>query len=149
MWQRFTERARKTVFIAHECASARKTFLILPHDLAVGALNAEGSVCKELLERVGLDVDEFLDSISNLISDPGKPGILGQVGLSDVSKEAIAAAKEEAKRLGVNEITSEHLFLGAIRVSLEIQENLKAKGLVVDDLRRKLIELLDETRPRP
>lgn len=149
MWQRFTERARKAVFIAHEQVTKRKTFLVLPHDLAVGALNAEGSVCKELLERAGLDVAEFLHAVSKIPSDPGKPGILGTVGLSDTGKAAIEAAKEEAKRLGVDYISSEHILLGALRVSPEIQEILRTKGLVVDDLRQKLVELLDEPKSIP
>lgn len=149
MWQRFTERARRTVFIAQERASERNSFLVLPHDLAVGALKAEGSVCEKILDRAGLNVTEFLSTVSKIVSEPGKPGISGQAGLSDSSKEAFDAGVQEAKKLGVNEITSEHLFIGALRASPEIQEILKAKGLAVDDLRQKLIELLDEAKPEP
>jgi ATP-dependent Clp protease ATP-binding subunit ClpA len=149
MWHKFTESAKDTVLKAHECASERKSFLVLPHDLAVGAVKAEGSVCKELLERAGMDVTEFLQEVSEVASEPGKPGVFGQVGLSDSSKEAFDAGVQEAKKLGVKEITSEHIFIGALRASPEIQEILKAKGLVVDDLRQKLIELLDEPKPRP
>lgn len=149
MWHRFTERARQTVFAAHELATARNDFLVCPEDLVIGALKADRTACRNMLEKAGIPPDDFIAAVSAIERESGKPGFMGQVGLSDSGKKAVEYGMEESKRLASSELTSEHLFLGAIRVSPEIQEILKEKGLVVNDLRQNLIELLDEPETRP
>lgn len=149
MWHRFTERARQTVFAAHELATARNDYLVGPEDLVIGALRADRTECGKMLQKAGLAEDDFIAAVSAIERESGKPGFMGQVGLSDLGKKAVEYGMEESKRLISNELTPEHLFLGAIRVSPGIQEILKEKGLVVNDLRQKLIEILDEPEIRP
>ncbi|HLJ49971.1 MAG TPA: Clp protease N-terminal domain-containing protein [Bryobacteraceae bacterium] len=113
MFERFTERARRTVFWAHhEATDAGSPFIESEH-LLLGVLRED----EGLQRRLG---PESAESIRAAIGPPQKrqEGLSASTDLplSSASKRALAYSADEAERLKHKWIGCAHLILGLLRV---------------------------------
>ena len=154
MWQRFTERARRTVFFAQEEAGRRGQNFVAPEHLLLGLVREDGTVAAKLLTLQNISLESVREKI-----DPGltqSERRLGQdMQLTPDAKRTIDLAYDEAKQLGNAWIGTEHLLLGLIRQSeTEAGRILAERGAELEKTRELLRQLQandssDEAPPKP
>lgn len=116
MFERYTEKARRTIFFArYEAAQLGSPFIETEH-LLLGLLREEQSNFHAL---IGKTTPDFLRRIREQIEaekvshSPAPTNV--DVPLSNESKRVLAYAAEEAERLQHRHIGTEHLLLGLMR----------------------------------
>ncbi len=138
MWQRFTERARKTVFYAQEEARKLGENYVSTEHLLLGLTREKDSTAARILDRMGLRLERIRAEIERQVTHGD--GRLGEnMQLAPRGKRVIDFAYDEARQLDNNYIGTEHLLLGLIREA----EGL-AGGVLTDlgaDLTRTRLEV--------
>ena len=114
MWQRFTEKARKTVFYAQEEAGLLGENFVSTEHLLLGILRERDCVGVRLIMQTGVSVDRVEAEIRRVLSRGD--GRLGHdMQLTPSGKRVIDLAYDEARKLSDSYIGTEHLVLGMIR----------------------------------
>jgi len=141
MFERFTEKARRTVFFARDEASQLGSQEIPSEHLLLGLLRDDKAVLRHLL----LQID--YESVRNEIVARVQPGDLKlplnvDLPLAEDAKLVLKFAMEEADRLNARHIGTEQLLLGMLRDA----ESPSAKILVrfgadLESLQKKTVEL--------
>src|SRR5438067_5965918 len=114
MSERYTEKARRTVFFARYEASQFGSEFITTEHLLLGILRDDKELVRQVLpkvdfESVRLRVERHAES--SKIKYP----VSVDLPLADDAKRALTYAMEEADRLKSRHIGTEHLLLGLIR----------------------------------
>jgi predicted nucleotide-binding protein len=145
--ERFTQRARRVLSLAHqEVERARKNFIGAEH-LLLGLMEEEGGVAGRVLRELGMTPDrvrEVVKRVSNVSPefDPNR------VELASETQQILEFSVEEARRLGHHYIGTEHILLGLVRVESTAMEVLRRLGVTADQIRRQTRRVLNET-PAP
>jgi len=110
MFERYTEKARRTIFFARYEASRQGSRVIQPHHLLLGLLR-ESEKVRDFLR---VDIAELRGSLSG---DSQNEPIATSVDLplDEQSKHVLAYAAEEADSMNHRQIGPEHLLLGILR----------------------------------
>ena len=125
MWQRFTERARKTVFFAQEEAGKLGENYVSTEHLLLGLIREGDTVAAHVLDRLGVSRGRIRVEIERQAARG--EGRLGQdMQLTPRAKRVIDLAYDEARQLGNNYIGTEHLLLGLLREA----EGMAGKTLI-------------------
>jgi hypothetical protein len=114
MFERYTEKARRTVFFARYEASQFGSEFITTEHLLLGILRDDKELVRQVLpkvdfESVRLRVEKHAES--SKIKYP----VSVDLPLADDAKRALTYGMEEADRLKSRHIGTEHLLLGLIR----------------------------------
>jgi len=125
MWQRFTERARKSVFYAQEEAGKWNQSFVGPEHLLLGLVREDDSFTARILDRIGVSRDQIRSEVQKQLR-PGADDQGKDLMLTPRAKQVIDLAYAEAKRLKNPYIGGEHLLLGLIAE----QEGLAARVLI-------------------
>jgi ATP-dependent Clp protease ATP-binding subunit ClpC len=123
--ERFTQRARRVLSLAHQEAERLHQREIGTEHLLLGLIQEEGGVAGRVLRELGLEEDRVKEMIERIVP----PGRLfpERIQLSLGTEKVIQNAIEEARKLGHQYIGTEHLLLGLVRES---------EGAAADVLRR-------------
>jgi len=123
LFERYTERARRSIFFARYECSQFGSLEITSAELLLGILREDVAVVAQLggfetLTAIRREVEQFA---------PRRPGVSTSVDLplSHELRRALAFAAEEAERLNHRQIDSSHLVLGLLRE----EDSLAAKLL--------------------
>jgi ATP-dependent Clp protease ATP-binding subunit ClpC len=114
MFDRYTEKARRTIFFARYEASQYGASYIETEYLLLGLLHEDRALTHRLLlthesaESIRKRIEEVTISREKVSTSVDMP-------LSNESKRALAYAAEEAERLSHKHIGTEHLLLGLLR----------------------------------
>ncbi len=114
MWQRFTERARNTIFSAQEEAGRLGESFVSSEHLLLGMLQQADSVACRVLERIGVSAEKIRNEIERQVT-PGTGTSKQDMQLTPRAKRVIDLAYDEARYLANNYIGTEHLLIGLIR----------------------------------
>ncbi|MGA1875301.1 MAG: ATP-dependent Clp protease ATP-binding subunit [bacterium] len=129
MFERFTEKARKTIVLAREEAIRLGHAYLGTEHILLGLIKKDDNTAVKILREYNLELDEVRFEVERRITkQTGKPEI-GEIPFTARSKKVLELAIEEAKGMGHNFIGSGHLLLGLIRVN----EGLASS--VLEDLR--------------
>jgi ATP-dependent Clp protease ATP-binding subunit ClpC len=138
MFEKYTEEARRVIFMARYEASQVGSHEITAEHLLLGWMR----------ESVRIGAQNFLspaamDSIRNQIEEQSARGekisTTVDIPLNLESKRALAYAAEESQRLGHQHIGIDHLLLGLLREEKSLAaELLRQHGLTIVSLREKL-----------
>ena len=142
--ERFTQRARRVLSLAHqEAERARNNFIGTEHVL-LGLLDEEGGVAGRVLRELGLTADRVREAIKRISSKPSDfdPN---RVELASDTQHALEYSVEEARRLGHHYIGTEHFLLGLVRVESTAMEVLRRLGVTADQIRRQTRRILNES----
>ncbi|MGD0806419.1 MAG: ATP-dependent Clp protease ATP-binding subunit [Anaerolineales bacterium] len=123
--ERFTQRARRVLSLAHQEAERMHQREIGTEHLLLALLQEEGGVAGRVLRDLGLEEARVKEMIERIIP-PGR-AISDRVQLSPGTEKVIRNAVEEARKLGHQYIGTEHLLLGLV---------LETEGPAADVLRR-------------
>jgi ATP-dependent Clp protease ATP-binding subunit ClpC len=140
MFERYTEKARRTIFFARYEASQAGSTTIESEHLLLGLLRED----QGLTRRVGLG-ENTLHSVRAEIEreKPAREKIETSVELplSDESKRILACAAEESERMADSQIGTEHLLLGILRESNCLAARiLNGHGVQLEEARERLVD---------
>jgi ATP-dependent Clp protease ATP-binding subunit ClpC len=119
MFQRFTDKARRTVVLAQEEARALRHDHIGAEHLLLGLLRESAGVAATVLTSLGINLAEARARVaSRRPAEPQAPGrtpTAGHIPFTPEAKRILELAFREAMQLGHDYIGTEHILLGLVR----------------------------------
>ncbi len=142
--ERFTQRARRVLSLAHQEAERMRHNYIGTEHLLLGLIREEGGVAGRVLRELGLEAERVQEIIERLTGTGQFRG--GKLDLSPGTQQVLEYAVEEARRMGHHYIGTEHLLLGLVRygegVALDV---LRKLGVTPEQIRRQTRRVLQES----
>jgi len=142
--ERFTQRARRVLSLAHQEAERMRQNYIGTEHLLMGLMKEEGGVAGRVLRELGLDATRMEEVIIR-ITGTGQVST-AKLDLSPGVQRALENAVEEARKMGHHYIGTEHLLLGLVQlgegVALDV---LRKMGVSAEQIRRQTRRVLDES----
>jgi ATP-dependent Clp protease ATP-binding subunit ClpC len=144
--ERFTQRARRVLSLAHQEAERARQSSIGTEHLILGLMDEEGGVAGRVMRDLGMTperVREMVERVSGTTTtfDPNR------IELAPETQQVLEYAIEEARRLSHHYIGTEHILLGLIRVEGTGMEVLRRLGITGDQVRRQTRRVLNESSP--
>jgi hypothetical protein len=139
MFERYTEKARRTIFFARYEASEFGSPAIETEHLLLGFLRENKALADRFLPSVAA-VESIRQRVRAVTPVREKISTSVDLPLSDECRRVLAYAAEEAEHLNHQHVGTEHLLLGLLR-----EENclaatvLRERGLRIEPVRRNLI----------
>ncbi|PKL51645.1 MAG: ATP-dependent Clp protease ATP-binding subunit ClpC [Nitrospira bacterium HGW-Nitrospira-1] len=115
MFEKFTERGRKTIIFAKEEAEKRQNDYLGTEHLLLAVLREEDGFPIAILKKMGLTIEDLRMEIERNLPVGMNLLTFGDIPFTPRAKKVLELAVEEARLLGHNYIGSEHLLLGLIR----------------------------------
>jgi ATP-dependent Clp protease ATP-binding subunit ClpC len=141
--ERFTQRARRVLSLAHQEAERMHQNYIGTEHLLLGLMKEEGGVAGRVLRELGLDAMRMEEVIIR-ITGTGQ-ATAAKLDLSPGVQKALENAVEEARKMGHHYIGTEHLLLGLVElgegVALDV---LRKMGVSAEQIRRQTRRVLEE-----
>ena len=142
--ERFTQRARRVLSLAHQEAERAHNNYIGTEHLLLGLMDEEGGVAGRVLRELGMTSDRVREVI-NRVSSSSSAFDANRVELASDTQQVLEHAVEEARRLGHHYIGTEHILLGLVRVEGTAMEVLRRLGVTADQIRRQTRRVLNES----
>src|SRR5512136_2824141 len=108
--ERFTQRARRVLSLAHQEAERMRHNYIGTEHLLLGLIREEGGVAGRVLRALGLDANRVQEMVERLVGTGQFRG--GKLDLSPGTEQVLELAVEEARKISHHYIGTEHLLLG-------------------------------------
>jgi ATP-dependent Clp protease ATP-binding subunit ClpC len=141
--ERFTQRARRVLSLAHQEAERMRQNSIGTEHLLIGLLQEEGGVAGRVLRDLGMELDRVREIIERLSGYGQSSG--GKIDLSAGVQQVLEFAFDEARRMGHQYISTEHLLLGLVRsadgMAMDVLNRL---GVTAEQIRRQVRRVLQE-----
>ena len=142
--ERFTQRARRVLSLAHQEAERMRHNYIGTEHLLLGLIREEGGVAGRVLRELGLDANRVQEIVERLTGPGQYRG--GKLDLSPGTQQVLEYAVEEARRMGHHYIGTEHILLGLVRygegIALDV---LRKLGVTPEQIRRQTRRVLQES----
>ncbi len=151
MFERYTEKARRVIFFARYEASQYGSPYIETEHLLLGLMREDKALANRFLRQQG-SIESIRKEIEARITIRERISTSVEVPLSAECKRILNMAGEEAERLGVKHVGTEHLLLGILREEKCFgAEILMERGLRLSTLREELARTSGEktTAARP
>ena len=143
MMERFTQKARRVLSLAHEEAERMRHNYIGSEHLLLGLIQEEGSVGSRVLHELGLEtarVKEMVERLSGFGQHTS-----GRIELAPGTEKVLQLAIEEARQMDHHYIGTEHLLLGLVSqpegVGVAV---LRRLGITPEQVRRQTQRMLQE-----
>src|SRR5512147_2855957 len=142
--ERFTQRARRVLSLAHQEAEQSRNNNIGTEHLLLGLMDEEGGVAGRVLRDLGMTPDRVREMVQRV---SGTSGIFdpNRIELAPETQQVLEYAIEEARRLGHHYIGTEHILLGLVRIESTGMEVLRRLGVTADQIRRQTRRVLNES----
>ncbi len=146
--ERFTQRARRVLSLAHQEAERMRHNAINTEHLLLGLIEEEGGIAGHALRDLGLETERVQEMVERLapIGREESPAL----ELSTGAQQALEFAIEEARQFGHQFIGTEHLLLGLARstegLALEV---LKKLGISPEQVRRQTRRVMEDSASGP
>ena len=145
MFERFTDRARRVLVLAQEEARLLNHPMIGTDHMLLGLLAEGDGVAFRALSGAGADLGIARQVVKEFRSPTGPHPYAGSPPFTTNAKKALELSLRESLARGHSYIGTEHLLLGLLDVDqVETPALFKALELNTDDLRARVIELIDE-----
>ncbi len=142
--ERFTQRARRVLTLAHQEAERMRHNYIGTEHLLLGLIREEGGVAGRVLRELGLDANRVQEMVEKIVGFGDTQG--GRLDLAEGTQQVLEMAIEEASRMGHHYIGTEHLLLGLVRfgegMALDV---LRRLGVTPEQIRRQTRRVLQES----
>ncbi len=115
MYERFTDRARKTMQLANQAAQGMNHEFIDTGDILIGLCKVTGSKATAILESLGIDTVRIICAVTESLERGPDMVTMGKLPQTPRAKKVIEYAMEESRDLGHNYVGTEHLLLGCLR----------------------------------
>jgi hypothetical protein len=142
MFERFTDRARRTVVLAQEEARLLNHDYIGTEHLLLGLIHAGQGVAAKALESLNVSLRAARSEVEAIIGQ-GQAGPTGHIPFTPRAKKVLELSLREALRLGHNYIGTEHVLLGLIREGEGVGAQVLTKlGATLEKAREEVVGLL-------
>jgi ATP-dependent Clp protease ATP-binding subunit ClpC len=142
--ERFTQRARRVLSLAHQEAERMRQDAIRTEHLLLGLIEEEGGVAGRVLRELGLESERVREMIERLSSHGDQRPV--KIDLSPGVQRVLELAIEEAQRMGHHYIGTEHLLLGLLRSNEGLAGSvLRKMGITSEQVRRQTRRILQES----
>jgi len=142
--ERFTQRARRVLSLAHQEAERMRQNYIGTEHLLLGLIREDGGVAGRVLRELGLESERVQEIVERLTGTGSSPG--GKLDLSPGTQQVLEFAVDEARRLGHHYIGTEHLLLGLVRYGEGVANDVLRKlGVTPEQIRRQTRRVLQES----
>ena len=142
MFERFTERARKVVYLAQQEAARLGHNVVGTEHLLLGLVVEGEGVAAKALEILNISLDRIRQEVERIIGS-GEPNPFGEIPFTPRAKRVLELAIDEGRQMGHNYVGTEHILLGLIRegegVAAQVLKNL---GADLENVRKQVINLL-------
>jgi ATP-dependent Clp protease ATP-binding subunit ClpC len=142
--ERFTQRARRVLSLAHQEAERMHQNYIGSEHLLLGMMKEEGGIAGRVLRELGLDAVRMEEVIIRITGMGSTTAV--KLDLSPGVQRALENAVEEARKMGHHYIGTEHLLLGLVQldegVALDV---LRKMGVSAEQIRRQTRRVLEES----
>jgi len=144
--ERFTQRARRVLSLAHQEAERLHYETIETEHLLIGLILEDNGIAHRVLTELGLEAKR-VQEVVELISGFGKyQG--GKIELSTGVQQVLENALNEARKLGHHYVGTEHLLLGLVQsTDGQAHEVLRKLGVTPEQIRRQTRRVLQENTP--
>src|SRR5512138_2618562 len=142
--ERFTQRARRVLSLAHQEAERMRQNVIGTEHLLLGLIEEEGGVAGRVLRELGLEPDRVREMVERMSGFGQYRG--GKIDLAPGTQQVLEFAIEEARRMGHHYIGTEHLLLGLVRSQEGLaMDVLRKLGVTSEQIRRQTRRILQES----
>ena len=142
--ERFTQRARRVLSLAHQEAERMRHNYIGTEHLLLGLIKEEGGVAGRVLRELGLEAERVQEIVERLVGPGEYRG--GKLDLSPGTQQVLELAVEEARRMGHHYIGTEHILLGLVSHGEGIaMDVLRKLGVSPEQIRRQTRRVLQES----
>jgi ATP-dependent Clp protease ATP-binding subunit ClpB len=126
---RYTQKAQEAVAAAQRAAEQMQSPVLDAEHLLFALVEPDDGVPAETLRRLGVDVPAFRDELAGVL---GKRARIrgGSLSLDSRAKRTLELAEEEARRLGDEYVSTEHLLLGILEVGGEGRQLLERHNAI-------------------
>ncbi|MEO8230001.1 MAG: ATP-dependent chaperone ClpB [Chloroflexota bacterium] len=124
---RFTQKAQETILAAQKLAETLHGPILDAEHLLSALVEPDDGVPAETLRRLGVDLPAFRAELAAILSRRARVEG-GSLTLDPRAKQVIERAEEEARRLGDEYVSTEHLLLGLVEVGGGAQGLLERHG---------------------
>ncbi len=149
MYERFTDRARKTMQLANQEAQRfNHEYIDAEHVLIGLAKEGSGVACSILSKEFKVDVSSFIRKTRDLMTAGPDMVTMGKLPQTVRCKLLISNAIEYAKSMGHNHVGTEHLLLGLLLVGDGIVEAvMRSTGLTLAHCRSRIRDIVPQDAP--
>jgi ATP-dependent Clp protease ATP-binding subunit ClpC len=145
--ERFTQRARRVLSLAHEEAERLHHNYIGTEHLLLGLIREEGGVAGRVLRELGLDPARVKEMVERLTGRGRHTG--GRIELAPATEKVLQDAIDQARGMGHHYIGTEHILLGLVNQSEGVGlDVLKHLGITPEQVRRQTKRILQESPTR-
>ena len=116
MFEKYTEKAKKVLFLARYEASQMGSKVIGSEHLLLGLIKEGDDLVRELFQRSGVNLELLRAELEARGPSGEKQAAPIEIPFSEETKKILACAEEEAERLLHPYVSDEHLLLGLLRV---------------------------------
>src|SRR5512133_3232728 len=146
--ERFTQRARRVLSLAHQEAERMRQNVIGTEHLLLGLIEEEGGVAGRVLRELGLEPERVREMVEKMSGFGQYRG--GKIDLAPGTQQVLEFAIEEARRMGHHYIGTEHLLLGLVRYNEgTAMDVLRKMGVTPEQIRRQTRRVLQESSSSP
>jgi ATP-dependent Clp protease ATP-binding subunit ClpB len=125
--ERFTQRAQEAVAASHALAERLRSPVLDAEHLLAALVEDDAGIPAQTLRRLGVDMTAFRGELAAVLARRAKVEG-GQLTLDQRARGVLERAAEEARRLGDEYVSTEHLLLGAAEAGGEGQALLERHG---------------------
>jgi ATP-dependent Clp protease ATP-binding subunit ClpC len=141
--ERFTQRARRVLSLAHTEAERAHQISIGTEHLLLGLADEDGGVAGRVLRELGLETARVREMVERV--SPAGRAIGGKIDLAPDTQQVLEFAVDEARRLSHHYIGTEHILLALVRVEGMAMNVLRRLGVTPDQIRRQTRRVLNES----
>ena len=145
MFERFTERGRQVVVLAHEEARDLQHNYIGTEHILLGLLREQEGLAARSLRSLGLTLEQVRAAVVRIVGRGDDPAG-GQIPFTPRAKKVLEQSLRESQMLGHDQIGTEHILLSLIR-----EEGVAARILLdfdadPDTVRQEVTRMLSGPR---
>jgi ATP-dependent Clp protease ATP-binding subunit ClpB len=124
---RFTEKAQEAIVAAQQLAERLQSPVLDAEHVLAALVEPDDGVPAETLRRLGVDLPAFRAELAATLAKRARIAG-GSLTLDPRAKRVVERAQEEARRLGDEYVSTEHLLIGISEVGGEGQRLLERSG---------------------
>lgn len=145
MFNRFTERAQRSILLAQEEAKRLNHDYLGTEHLLLGLINLNEGIASVVLSNLDLDLKKIQREIEKVVGTGENVLLIGEVPFTPRAKKVLELAVEEAQSISHTYVGTEHILLGLLREGEGVAAKvLHGLGIRLEQVREEIINVLSE-----